>query len=160
MWIWAVKYSLLNFGCLAYKGMRFMPQFEPLCRNDRVCSMRPFLPLWHSAQLMWFAWRHGDFCHEVISPCCALTLQNLLFVDRHTQIFMSILSGKFGGQHVGLLWTYQLSLAHSIYMQNKRQLEGQIDGNMLNCWLYSLQVHIYVYSCAQTVFRMLVSWLF
>jgi len=126
------EYKLLNIvclilGCIAYKGMRFMPQCEPLCRNGRVCSMRPFLPLWHSAQLMWFAWRHGDFCLEVISSCYALTLQILLFVDPHTWIFMSILSGKFGGQQVGLLWSYHLSLAHSVYMQSKRQLEGQID---------------------------------
>jgi len=73
---------------------------------------------------------------------------------------MIILSGKFGGQQVGLLWSYQLSLAHSVYVQNQRQLKGQIDGNMLICWLYSLQVHIYIYSCAQTLFHMLVSWLF
>lgn len=146
LWIWTVKYSLLNFGCLAYNGMRFLPQSEPLCRNDRVCGVSPVLPFWHSAQLMWFVWWPGDFCLEVISSCCALTLQILLFVDPHTQIFifMSILSGKFGDQQVGLLWTYQLSLAHSIYMQNKRQLGGQIDGSMLNCWLYSLQEHIFL----------------
>lgn len=152
------EYKLLNIlclilGCIAYKGIRFMPQCEPLCRNGRVCSVRPFLPLWHSAQLMWFAWRHGDFCLEVISSCCSLTQQILLFVDPHTLILMSILSGKFGGQHVGLLWSCILSLAHSVYMQIKRQLEGQIDGNMLNCWLFfsGPYIYIYIFLCTNSI---------